>query len=51
MPATSQRDYYEVLGIPRGADEMQIKDTFRERALKYHPDRNKELAAELKETS
>jgi molecular chaperone DnaJ len=48
MPATSQRDFYEVLGVPRYADEKTIKDAFRELALKYHPDRNKEPGAEEK---
>jgi molecular chaperone DnaJ len=48
MSATSHRDYYEVLGIARDADERKIKDAFRELALKYHPDRNKEASAEEK---
>jgi molecular chaperone DnaJ len=41
-----QRDYYEVLGVPRDADAKAIKDTFRTLALKFHPDRNKEPGAE-----
>lgn len=48
MMGTKQRDYYEVLGIPRDADEKVIKNAFRELALKYHPDRNKEPGAEEK---
>jgi len=40
-----QRDYYEVLGVPRDADRKAIKEAFRELALKYHPDRNKEAGA------
>ncbi len=40
-----RRDYYEVLGIPRDADEKTIKDAFRQLALKFHPDRNKEPGA------
>jgi len=44
----SPRDFYEVLGVPRTAEEKQIKDAFRELALKYHPDRNKEPGAEEK---
>jgi DnaJ-class molecular chaperone len=32
------RDYYTVLGIPRDADEKQIKKAYRELARKYHPD-------------
>jgi molecular chaperone DnaJ len=39
------RDYYEVLGVPRDADTKVIKDAFRQLALKYHPDRNKEPGA------
>jgi molecular chaperone DnaJ len=42
----TSRDYYEVLGVARDATGKQIKDAFRELALKYHPDRNKEPGAE-----
>ena len=45
MPTTS-REYYEVLGVPRNADQQAIKDAFRQLALQYHPDRNKEPGAE-----
>ncbi|HEY7167124.1 MAG TPA: DnaJ domain-containing protein, partial [Candidatus Binatia bacterium] len=45
MP-TAKRDYYEVLGVPRDADQAAIKDAFRTLALRYHPDRNKEPDAE-----
>jgi molecular chaperone DnaJ len=41
-----QRDFYDVLGVPRNADEKAIKDAFRKLALQYHPDRNKEPGAE-----
>jgi molecular chaperone DnaJ len=44
--STPQRDFYEVLGVPRDADAKAIKDAFRQLALKYHPDRNKEAGAE-----
>ena len=36
----AKRDYYEVLGLDRGADANQIKSAYRKLALKTHPDRN-----------
>lgn len=43
-----RRDYYEVLGVPRDADDAAIKNAFRRLALKYHPDRNKAPEADDK---
>ena len=44
-----KRDYYEILGVARDADESEIKIAFRRLALQMHPDTNREdpLAEEL----
>ncbi len=36
----AKRDYYEVLGVSKTADEKELKGAFRKLAMQYHPDRN-----------
>src|SRR3954469_6073561 len=50
----AKRDYYEVLGLAKGASSDDIKKSYRKLAMKHHPDRNpgdKEAEAKFKEAA
>ena len=52
--AEKKRDYYEVLGVDKNADDAAIKKAYRQLAKKYHPDMNpgdKEAEVKFKEAS
>ena len=47
-PMAAKRDYYEILGVQKGASDDEIKKAYRKLSKKYHPDINKEADADQK---
>ncbi len=48
MGVMAGKDYYDILGVPRGASEDEIKSSYRKLVRQYHPDTNKAEDAEKK---
>ncbi len=48
MATEQKQDYYDVLGVARGAGAEEMKKAFRRLAMQFHPDRNQEAGAEAR---
>jgi molecular chaperone DnaJ len=48
MATDRKQDYYDLLGVARGASQDEVKKAFRRLAMQFHPDRNQEAGAEAR---
>ncbi len=48
MSAPKEKNFYEILGVKKNADEAALKKAYRKLSMKYHPDRNSDEGAEDK---